>query len=304
MKNKYLFVTVMLTVILAACIALSGFCASRAESGQKESRIENDFHIVTSFYPMYIAVKNIAGGCSGVSLQNLSEPQTGCLHDYQLTAVDMKLLSGADVFVVNGGGIESFLSDAAGRCPNLAVVNACESLELLPDNAHAWMSIASYMVQVQTITDRLSALDKDKEHQKTYQQNCAAYLKKLEALRQKQQDMAEKLSVQNIVIFHEAFAYIAKDYGMTVSGSMDLDEERQASAGEAADIIVGIRENDVRLILAEERYGAEMARMVKEETGADVIYLDTCVRGSYDADSYLKAMNANLDRIAEFLSLS
>lgn len=58
---------------------------------------------------MYIAAENIVGDAEGVTLTNLSEPQTGCMHDYQLTPEDMKLLSRADVFIVNGGGIENFV---------------------------------------------------------------------------------------------------------------------------------------------------------------------------------------------------
>lgn len=46
---------------------------------------------------MYIATLNIVDGVEGVRLENLSEPQTGCLHDFQLTPEDMKLLSTADV---------------------------------------------------------------------------------------------------------------------------------------------------------------------------------------------------------------
>ena len=45
------------------------------------------------------STENIIAGIDGVSLTNLSEPQTGCLHDFQMTPADMKLLSTADVFV-------------------------------------------------------------------------------------------------------------------------------------------------------------------------------------------------------------
>lgn len=90
--------------------------------------------VVTSFYPMYIATLNIVDGVNGVRLENLSEPQTGCLHDFQLTPEDMKLLSTADVFVINGGGIESFMSDVAKAYPKLDVVEACEDVALLSED--------------------------------------------------------------------------------------------------------------------------------------------------------------------------
>ena len=96
---------------------------------------ENDqFTVVTSFYPMYIAALNITDGVDGVKLENLSEPQTGCLHDFQLTPEDMKLLSTADMFIINGGGIESFMSDVAAAYPKLDVVEACADVSLLAED--------------------------------------------------------------------------------------------------------------------------------------------------------------------------
>ena len=110
MKNKYLFVLVLLVCLAAASLGLTGLYVSNQEKKEEAQELT----VVTSFYPMYVATENVIGDCQGVTLQNLSEPQTGCLHDYQLTPEDMKLLSTADVFVVNGGGIEGFLTEV--RC--------------------------------------------------------------------------------------------------------------------------------------------------------------------------------------------
>ena len=89
------------------------------------------FNVVTSFYPVYIAAKNVIGDVEGVELHNLTEPQTGCLHDYQLTPQDMISLSHADLFLVNGGGIESFLSDVFTSYPELPVAEASEGIDFL-----------------------------------------------------------------------------------------------------------------------------------------------------------------------------
>lgn len=297
MRNKYVFVTVMLLSLLLTGSLLTGAYVRYERQGAGERQ----FRVVTSFYPMYIAALNITGGCSGVSLENLSEPQTGCLHDYQLTAADMKKLSRADAFVVNGGGIESFLSDVGSQYPSLAVVNACERIDLPDDNAHAWMSIPDYMVQVQTIADALAELDA--AHARQYQDNCGAYLVRLRELLQKQrQILPAAAGVNGVILFHEAFAYVAKDLGLTVAGTLDLDEERQVSAGETADVIRLVKEDGVRLILAEELYGKEMCDAIQAETDAEAVYLDTCTRGSYEADSYLKAMEHNLALLEEAFS--
>ncbi len=293
MKNKYVFAAVLLAVILAAGTALTSVYVRC----QKADSAEDDLLAVTSFYPMYIAAKNIIGGCEGVKLQNLSEPQTGCLHDYQLTAEDMKLLSSADVFIVNGGGIESFLTDVASEYPDLKIINACENVELEDDNAHAWMSMEKYMVQLQTIRDGL--IQADPEHEDVYRENESGYAGQVRELMDEARDLEEILAGQPVVIFHEAYEYMADEYGLTVAGVMDLDEERQVSAGEAADILSAIEENHVAVILAEELYGQDMGDMMEAQTDVKVVYLDTLTRGGYEADSYLNGMKNNIALLRE-----
>ena len=86
-----------------------------------------------------------------------------------------------------------------------------------------------------------------------------------------------------------------------MSAVLDLDEERQVSAGEAADLLRHIREDHADLILAEERYGKRMCESIQKEETVKAVYLDTCVRGDYTADSYLNAMEENLEKLEEAL---
>lgn len=101
------------------------------------------------------------------------------------------------------------------------------------------------------------------------------------------------------MIFHEAYEYVAEEFGMQVSYVMDLDEERQVSAGEVADVVRTVTDGGVRVILAEELYGKDMGDTVESETDAKICYLDTLVRGDYDADSYLNAMQQNITLLKE-----
>lgn len=319
MRNKYVFAAGMLAVILVVSLGLTTLSVNRTqETAQEDGR----FTVVTSFYPMYIAALNVIGDAKGVTLSNLSEPQTGCLHDYQLTPADMQLLSEADAFIVNGGGIESFLSDVAAAYPSLVIVEASEAVELLAEdeehdeehddeaedeeehdhahgdvNAHAWMSISAYRVQVATIAEYLMALDS--ENAEAYAENAACYDEKLSELAAQQEKLRGELAGQKVILFHEAYAYVAADYGLEAVYLLDLDEERQVSAGEVADVLLAIRENGVQLILAEELYGSDMGDTVRRETDVTVLYLDALNRGDGSADSYLTGMQENIDRLRE-----
>lgn len=118
---------------------------SRANgTGQTGSGTETDddgtFRIVTSFYPLYIMVMNLTDGIDDVEIANMAEPQTGCLHDYQLRPGDLVRLFGADVFLANGGGMEEFLSDVLDTYPSLTILYALDGVEideLLPGEEHA-----------------------------------------------------------------------------------------------------------------------------------------------------------------------
>ncbi len=371
MKNKCKFVGIMFLCILIVCTlavmayehayehtvgktGAAGEMSDASDSAKNTDEADDMLTVVTSFYPMYIATLNIVDGVKGVRLENLSEPQTGCLHDFQLTPEDMKLLSTADVFVINGGGIESFMSDVAKAYPKLDVVEACEDVRLLSDddeadsdhehdhdadieshsdhdhdhdadmesdndhdhdhdadaesdsahdhdhgdeNAHAWMSVPRYRTMVQTIASRLA--EKDAKHADEYYANAEKYDAKLAKLEKEQDSLKSLTDGQNIVIFHEAYAYVADDFSMNACYLLDLDEERSVSAGEIKQVISAIKDDGVSVILAEELYGKSMGDTVSRETDVHVVYIDPLNRGEYDKDSYLDGMEQNIELIKD-----
>lgn len=322
MKNKCKFVGIMFLCILIVCTlavmayehttgmkGAAGGVSNASGNTKNTDEADDILTVVTSFYPMYIAALNIVDGVEGVRLENLSEPQTGCLHDFQLTPEDMKLLSTADVFVINGGGIESFMSDVAKAYPKLDVVEACEDVALLSEddadsdhdhgdeNAHAWMSVPRYRTMVQTIASRIA--EKDAKHADEYYANAKAYDAKLAVLEEKINSLKSLTNGQNIIIFHEAYAYVADDFSMNECYLLDLDEERSVSAGEIKQVIGAIKDDGVSVILAEELYGKSMGDTVSRETDVHVIYIDPLNRGEYDKDSYLYGMEHNIELIKE-----
>lgn len=121
MKKKIL-VLLLLSMILTACGAERN---TTEDSGK--------LRVVTSFYPIYLLAQAVTEGATELELMNMAQPQTGCLHDYELTISDMKLLEGADVLMINGGGMESFLDQALERYPELVIVDTSAGIELLED---------------------------------------------------------------------------------------------------------------------------------------------------------------------------
>lgn len=289
MKRKYGFVAAMLFAVLAGTVLFVQLYGSGAAAGKGEK-----LRVVTSFYPVYIAAANVAAGCGGIEVLNLSEPQTGCLHDFVLTPEDMQVLSDADLFLINGGGMETFLEEVASQYPSLTVEETADGL-LEGENTHVWMGIGQYRAQVKAISDILTRFAE--EYAEEIKANTARYDGKLAGLQSQQEELRDAIAGRKIISFHEAYEYLAADYGLEIVCSLDLDEERQVGAGEAADVLKAVREDGADILFAEELYGRELAETIQKEADVTVCYLDTLVRGDYDLDSYINGMQENINRI-------
>ena len=118
------------------------------------------------------------------------------------------------------------------------------------------------------------------------------YINKLNEILNTEDD---SLKGNNVMLFSEAYEYLADDFGLEVKGVLDLDEEKDISAGELASTIDIIKSENVPLIIAEKEYGEKMANAVMKETDAKTIYLNTIIRGDYDKDAYINGMKSNIE---------
>ncbi len=327
-KTKYLFVLLLLISISVVCTCGTFFYVKL----NNNAAASDDILIMTSCNPVYIATLNVVDGIDGITVQNLSQPTTGCLHDYTLTTEDMKNLSKADVLVVNGGGMEGYLEDVIAAYPKLPIIDTYEYVEHSPgfdalllageeedheheevdeeehheeseeehhhhdhgENSHIWMNEILYNTQAAGIVNGLVEADLGIDENVLFS-NLKSYGEKLETI--DKQGLDNKLKGQNVAVLHAAFAYTAQSIGANVVATMDLDEERQVSAGEVSEFLDVIRDNDVKIVFAEYDYGNAMGKLIEEQTDAKVVYLETLVHGSYSADDYVKVINENYSKI-------
>jgi len=277
--------------------------------------------IVTSFYPMYIFTINIAKNIEGVNVVNMAEPKSGCLHDYQMTPADMKLIEDADIMVINGAGMESFLDKITKELPDLKIVEASKDLELLEEeehpheaegedvdhtnhehsvNAHIWVSISGAIDEVRNIGEQLANADPDNAEK--YRSNTSEYVQKLENQKEKMIKALEGIENKNIVTFHEAFPYFAEEFGLNIVATIQSEEGSEPSAGELADTIRKIKESNVKALFTEPQNSSNAVEIVSRETGLDVYVLDPVVSGDEDdLDAYKNAMDENLRVLVEAL---
>ncbi len=291
MKKFFAAVFAALFYLLAA----SGCAPRQAE--------EPRFRVVTSFYPMYIMALNITDGIEGVQVDNMAGQQAGCLHDYQLQSKDMKNLEQADVFVINGAGMESFLEKVTDQLPDLAVVNAGEGIPLLEEdgeeNPHLWVSITNCIQQVKNISEGLAQADD--QNAERYRENAQDYVAKLTLLRAKMHSELDDLPNRDIITFHEAFPYFAQEFDLDIVRVVNREPDSQPNAKELAETIRMIKESGVKAVFAEPQYPQSVADIVAAESGAKVYVLDPAVTGEDNRDAYLDAMEQNLEVLKEAL---
>lgn len=292
----------LLTMMLLSTSLLTGCGSNEPQASQKDGQ----FHIVTSFYPMYIATANITKGVEGVQLTNMTKPQTGCLHDYQLTTDDMKTLEKADVFVANGADMESFLDKVIKEHKNLTVIDASKDISLLEENGqpnpHVWLDVDNAIKQVENISQQLC--DADPNHAEAYKANAAVYIGKLKELQAYMNNELKDISHRDIVTFHEAFPYFAQEFNLNIIKVIEREPGTEPSPQELEDIIKDVNKLPAKVLFTEPQYSPTAAETIARETGAHIYALDPIVTGEANEqalDAYINAMKQNTQTLKEAL---
>lgn len=130
MKKKILVLTAMLVVLALLAVGITSI------AGRKNGADEDKVTIVTSFYPMYVLALNLTEDIDDVEVINLTDNNIGCLHDYQLTTEDMRVLTDGDILLINGGEMELFLDNVVSNYPDLTVIDSSENISFLAAAAH------------------------------------------------------------------------------------------------------------------------------------------------------------------------
>lgn len=292
----------LLTMLLLSTSLLTGCGSNEPQTSPKDGQL----HIVTSFYPMYIATANITKGVEGVQLTNMTKPQTGCLHDYQLTTDDMKTLEKADVFVANGAGMESFLDKVIKEHKNLTVIDASKDIALLEENGqpnpHVWLDVDNAIKQVENISQQLC--DADPNHAESYKANAAVYIGKLKELQAYMNNELKDISHRDIVTFHEAFPYFAQEFNLNIIKVIEREPGTEPSPQELEDIIKDVNKLPAKVLFTEPQYSQTAAETIARETGAHIYALDPIVTGEANEqalDAYINAMKQNTQTLKEAL---
>lgn len=302
----------------AVCLGLLllGGCGT-AEMPQEEEKLT----VVTSFYPIYLLAQEAARDAEGIALYNMAQPQTGCLHDYEMTIADRKLLERADILLINGGGMESFLEEAMAQYPDLEIVDTSAGIPLLEEtehhhheeespaehaahdhehaegNPHIWLSPARAALQVEHIAAALS--EADAAESALFAANAAAFRLETEKLLADTEGLAPAAG-QFAAIFHEGFGYLTELFHLEPAVGIFADEYQEPSAKELAEAAEEAKRHEIRYFLAAADTGAKYGAILAAENGEACIRLDPLTTEAEGGPSYIERMQRNIEAIGAY----
>ena len=303
----------ILSILLAACLLVVAGC-SAPQSGEEESRLT----VVTSTYPVYLFASAVCDGVEGVTVERLNTGETSCLHDYTLSVDDMRMLEKADVVVLNGAGLEDFMSDALATS-SAQVIDCAEGVELLENLAHdheegdeedhdhghydphIWMGPNNAVAMVENLCRRLGEIDPDYEAQ--YRENMTGATEQLrswdsamrEALAEAEQQGVE---ISGLITFHDGFQYFAKTYDLPLLAAIEEEAGSEASAKEITEITQLVKEYEIPVIFTEVNGSDATAQAISRETGCQVAQLTMLMDGpDAELSNYYDGLKNNITAV-------
>lgn len=271
--------------------------------------------VVTTFLPIYLFTKAVAGDAADVEI--LVPPGTE-VHEYQATPNNVKAIATANVLVKNGLGLEEFLENTARNAQNsqLVEINASKGIKVLNEispvvttvkaekdhnhehtegNPHVWLDPVLAKQQVINIRDGLIAADS--KNKATYTANAAAYIQELEKLNNEFQQTLQKSPNCTFVTFHDAYPYLAQRYNLKQVAVVQIPED-QLSPTDVQKAVNTVKQYKVKALFSEPGIDNKLLTSLSQDLKLDLQTLDSLETGETDPQYYFKAMRLNLQNLA------
>lgn len=263
--KQYLSIGLLIVAVLGIILV-----ASRQRSTTPPTS-DVSVRITASFYPLAEFAKQVGGNL--VSVTNLT-PAGSEPHDFDPSPKDVAHLYASRLFIYNGAGLEPWVGRVIPDLQknNVAIVNTTEHISLLSDDPHVWLSPKLAAQQVRAIAAGLRAADP--EHAIPYTNNAAKYIAHLEQLHQDFQQGTAQCKRREIVTSHAAFAYLAKEYGLTMVPIAGISPDEEPSPARLAEISKFVQDHGVTHIFFETLVSPALSKTIAYETGATTIALN------------------------------
>ena len=265
--------------------------------------------VVSSIFAYYDAARAIAGDKADVEI--ILPPETSP-HAYQPTLADKARVSNAQLFILNGLGIDDrfsdLLSDSKAKklvigdiVPHEQVLKTEEvSLDNKPSdtdagmgNPHIWLDPLVQMKAAEAIHDALVQIDP--ADQATFDANLKTYLDSLHALDNDFSGAVKTFKSKDFIGFHSAYEYLANRYGLHQIASIEEIPDAGLSLEQIQKVEQLIKDKNIHYIAVETALGAKnTVDKIKEEAHVETITLQPLETYDNPNDTYVSLMKQNL----------
>jgi ABC-type Zn uptake system ZnuABC Zn-binding protein ZnuA len=172
-------------------------------------------------------------------------------------------------------------------------------------NPHVWTGLSQTAELLDGIAATLSELDPEGEG--AYAENAATARGELEELDARIREAVETIPEQHrtLVVYHDAWSYFARDYGLEMVTAVQPDDFSDPSAAEVRDLIDLLRDEEVPALFGSEVFPSDVLDVIAEEAGAAYVadLADDVLPGEPgdEEHSYLGLMRRNATVIVEGL---
>jgi len=284
-------------------VLLVGLATLIAAPAAAQDRIK----AVASFSILGDLVRNVGG--DRLEVAALVGPNSDA-HAFSPTPADARTLGTARLIVVNGLGLEGWMTrlvKASGSKAPVVVASrgiATRTLEGAID-PHAWQSVANVKIYVANIRDGL--IKADPPGRSAYEATVADYLGKLDALERDVRAAIGQIPAERrkIITTHDAFGYFGAAYGLALIAPEGVSTDTEPSARDVARIITQIKAQKIPALFMENVVNPRLMQQIARETGAKVggtLYSDALSEPGGAAPTYIDMMRHNIRELSKALA--
>lgn len=164
---------------------------------------------------------------------------------------------------------------------------------------HTWVSPKSAKIMASNIKD--AYIKVDPEHKNDYEARYAELADKLDELDAKFSEALAQTSKKEIVVSHQAFGYLCRDYGLTQHAIMGLSPDAEPRAQDLVALAKLVKEEGIKYIFFEELVSDKLAKTLAGEAGVETLVLNPVeglTKEQQEAgDNYFSLMEKNLQNL-------
>jgi zinc transport system substrate-binding protein len=265
--------------------------------------------VVTSFYPLQFLAQEI--GKDLAEVKNIT-PAGSEPHEYEPTQQQIIEISQSDILLSNGAGLESWTSKLSqGNSVPKTVLELSKSFQLSEieeegkkvQDPHIWLSPKNYIKMAKTIGTTMQQ-GQTIQNQTVIQNNTNSLIQKLEVLDANYKTKLSSSSCKNtkFVTNHDAFNYLAKDYGLEALSISGLSPEAEPTTKELADLSETIKANNIKYVLTETIASPKLSETLAKEVGITSLAMNPLEGLSQEelnvGKNYINIMELNLQSLA------